>query len=193
METIISTEHSQLNIYDLDTEMLPIIDKCIMDVDNELMVKPEIIVYGKVCRQNRSVNFYSDTAGEYNYSTSKTPSKKLHPSLRELLLYVNTKFDSNYNGILINKYSGGTDYIGKHSDDERTLDKNNGVILISYGETRKFRIRDKATNTIIADVETDPLKIIQMSGKFQKEFTHEIPIEKTKKGIRYSFTFRKHS
>jgi len=31
-----------------------------------------------------------------------------------------------------------------------------------------------------------------MSGNFQKEFTHEIPIEKRVKGERYSFTFRQH-
>ena len=36
-------------------------------------------------------------------------------------------------------------------------------------------------------------KIIHMGGEFQREFTHEIPIEKKKQGLRYSFTFRHHS
>jgi len=31
-----------------------------------------------------------------------------------------------------------------------------------------------------------------MVGNFQKEFTHEIPIEKKVKGTRFSFTFRRH-
>ena len=31
-----------------------------------------------------------------------------------------------------------------------------------------------------------------MAGDFQKEFTHEIPIEKKVEGVRYSFTFRRH-
>ena len=31
-----------------------------------------------------------------------------------------------------------------------------------------------------------------MAGNFQKEFTHEIPIEKKVKEVRYSFTFRTH-
>ena len=31
-----------------------------------------------------------------------------------------------------------------------------------------------------------------MAGEFQKEFTHEIPMEKKKKKARISFTFRKH-
>jgi len=50
----------------------------------------------------------------------------MHYCLHELLSYVNTKFNYNYNGILINKYSGGDDYIGRHSDDERGLDAKIG-------------------------------------------------------------------
>jgi hypothetical protein len=33
-----------------------------------------------------------------------------------------------YNGILINKYANGDDFIGKHSDDEHGLDALAGVI-----------------------------------------------------------------
>ena len=39
---------------------------------------------------------------------------------------------------------------------------------------------------------TEPTKIIQMAGDFQKEFTHEIPVEKKVDSVRYSLTFRKH-
>ena len=55
---------------------------------------------------------------------------------------INTQFGTNYNGILINKYIDGNDYIGAHGDDEKNLDAGD-VIAISYGAVRKFRIRDK--------------------------------------------------
>jgi alkylated DNA repair dioxygenase AlkB len=61
-------------------------------------------------------------------------------------------FNTNYNGILVNKYKSGEDYISKHSDDEKNLD-DSGVISISYGATRKFRIRDKKTNVIVKDTD----------------------------------------
>ena len=32
-----------------------------------------------------------------------------------------------------------------------------------------------------------------MEGDWQKEFTHEIPVQKICKEVRYSFTFRKHN
>lgn len=192
MTVVLQTKSSALILHDIDAEIFELIKTCIEAVDSELDLNLEIIVFGNVCRQHRSVGFYSDTSKGYNYSSSKTPAKKMHPCLRELLIYINDKFDYNYNGILINKYDGGEDNIGKHSDDENGLDSRVGVIAISYGAVRKFRIRNKMTGKIVIDVPTNPNKIIQMAGDFQKEFTHEIPVEKKVKGVRYSFTFRRH-
>ena len=67
-----------------------------------------------------------------------------------------------------------------------------GVVAISYGSSRIFRIRDKKTKTIVNDFYTENNSILHMGGDFQKEFTHEIPIEKGIIEPRYSFTFRKH-
>ena len=105
---------------------------------------------------------------------------------------INTQFGTNYNGILVNKYEEGNTYIGDHSDDEKNLDKG-GVISISYGAVRKFRVRDKFTKKIIMDIPTMSNSIIHMGGDFQKEFTHGIPVEKKVTGVRYSLTFRTHT
>lgn len=109
-----------------------------------------------------------------------------------LLNSVNEKLSSDFNGILINKYIDGTQNIGTHSDDEENLG-NIGVCAISYGATRNFRIRNKFTKKIVENVDTKDDEIILMEGDFQKEFTHEIPVQKKVKDMRYSFTFRKHN
>ena len=192
MTTILKTNTSSLIIHNLEENIEKLLEECVSIIDYELNINPEIIIFGKKCKQHRSVGFYSDISRGYNYSTSKTSAKKMHPCLRELLIYVNDKFNYDFNGILINKYLNGLDYIGKHSDDERNLDKTVGVVALSYGATRKFRIRNKFTNKIVIDLLSEKNKIIQMTGDFQNEFTHEIPIEKNIKDIRYSFTFRKH-
>jgi len=119
-------------------------------------------------------------------------TKPLTENLQKLLDFVNKKFKSKFNGILVNKYKDGNDYLGAHADSESGLDEKCGVIAISYGATRKFRIREKKTNQIVRDVPTMTNQIIQMAGDFQKEFKHEIPKEKRVKETRYSFTFRKH-
>jgi len=192
MTTILKTNTSSLIIHNLEENIEKLLEECVSIIDYELNINPEITIFGKKCKQHRSVGFYSDILRGYNYSTSKTPAKKMHPCLRKLLIYVNDKFNHDFNGILINKYLNGLDYIGKHSDDERNLDKTVGVVALSYGATRKFRIRNKFTNKIIIDLPSEKNKIIQMIGDFQNEFTHEIPIEKNIKDVRYSFTFRKH-
>jgi alkylated DNA repair dioxygenase AlkB len=119
-------------------------------------------------------------------------SKPMHPCLLQLLDFMNSKFNYCYNGILINKYIGGEDYISAHSDDERGLDTQVGVVAISYGAVRTFRIRNKDNGQIVVNVPTNSAKILQMAGDFQKEFTHEIPVEKKITGTRFSFTFRRH-
>jgi alkylated DNA repair dioxygenase AlkB len=67
-----------------------------------------------------------------------------------------------------------------------------GVVSVSFGASRKFRIRDKATNNIVIDIPTNSNEILIMGGDFQKEFTHEVPVEKKITTARISFTFRKH-
>jgi alkylated DNA repair dioxygenase AlkB len=192
MTTLLQTQKSSLIIHDLDDDMVQLIEECIEKIEPELLINPPIILYGKQCYQHRSIMFYSNTSIGYYYSGKLMASKKLHKCLADLLDYINKKFNFDYNGILINKYCNGADYIGKHSDDEKGLDSCIGVVALSYGAVRKFRIRNKITDKIEIDIPTEPNKIIQMKGDFQKEFTHEIPPEKKITEPRYSFTFRKH-
>ena len=110
----------------------------------------------------------------------------------ELLLVINMVIGAEFNGILVNKYIDGNDYISAHSDDETGLDSV-GVISISYGSERKFRIRNKETKEIMCDESTTHCSILHMGGDFQKLYTHEIPIQKKIKEPRISFTFRKHN
>jgi len=191
MQIIIETDKSFLKQYDLPEKFNKIIKNITQEINDKLLVNPPIIVYGKKCHQHRSVAFYSNESIGYRYSGQLAKSKELTENLKLILDYINKKFNAKFNGILVNKYSKGTDYIGRHSDDESSLSKI-GVIAISFGVVRKFRIRDKNTKKIVKDIPTLSNKILHMGGEFQKEFTHEIPIERKVKGIRWSFTFRKH-
>ena len=191
MQSLIKTEKSFLNVYSCE-EYTDLITKCINEVKSELLVKPPIQLYGKTVYQQRSIGFFSDESIGYYYSGQLAKSKPLQEYSEELMKIINARFNTNYNGILVNKYDDGNNYIGDHSDDEKNLDKG-GVIAISYGAVRKFRIREKISKKIIMDIPTTSNSIIHMGGDFQKEFTHGIPVEKKVKDERYSLTFRKHT
>ena len=187
--TLLQTTDSFLSTYTLGEPEL--IEKCVNEVKDKLVPRPEFILYDKVCHQNRNLAFFSNTSSGYKYSTYVAKSIPLTPSLEKLLTLVNLYHNTEFNGILVNEYVNGSDYIGPHSDEERCLDKI-GVVAVSFGVSRTFRIRDKKTKKIVLDLDTTSGQFIQMGGKFQQEFTHEIPIQKKIQGTRFSFTFRKH-
>ncbi len=187
---LIQTKKSHLTVQKFtDTDL---VKDCITDIANRLLKNPQIVVYGKICHQHRSIGFFSNDSIGYHYSNQLAKSQPLTDNLQELLDQVNELYQADFNGILINKYENGCDYISAHSDDEKDL-SNIGVISLSYGATRKFRIRDKMTKKIVKDIPLIEYEIVQMGGDFQKEFTHEIPMEKKITAPRYSFTFRKHN
>ena len=168
-----------------------LIERCVAETVDLLQVKPPLI-FGKTAKQPRNVGFFSDTSIGYKYSTTLMPSIPLTEGLKELLDSANSLFpDANFNRILVNTYQDGNDTIGRHSDTEKDL-SSIGVLAISYGAVRKFRIRDKA-GKIVMDIPTLSSSILHMAGEFQKEFTREIPIEKKIKTPRTSFTFRSHA
>ena len=168
-----------------------LLERCIHDSQPQLETRPEIIVYGKKCKQHRNVGFFSDESSGYRYSNRIMKSIQLSAAMTEILDTVNRMLGSDFNGILVNQYIDGSDYISAHSDDEVGLDVI-GVVSISYGSERTFRIRDKATKGVLCDVNMTHCSIVQMGGKFQALYTHEIPIQKKVKDSRISFTFRKH-
>ena len=169
-----------------------LLDQCVSYVEPQLEERPEIIIYGKTCKQARNVGFFSDTSIGYKYSKKIMRSKPLTNCMTELLVIINKMMCAEFNGVLVNKYMDGSDYISAHSDDETSLDNTIGVVSISYGTERIFRIRNKNDKTIICDEPTTHCGILHMGGNFQKVYTHEIPIQKKIKESRISFTFRKH-
>ena len=190
MTRLIKTDTSQLITYNMSDHKY-LIDNCIDYITSRLHHNPQIYIYGKKCYQRRSIAFFSNDSKGYKYSGQIEKSQSLDINLINLLNFINKKFNSDFNGILVNKYKDGNDYISDHSDNENEI-SDKGVISISYGAVRKFRIRDKYSKKIIMDIPTESYQIMQMDGNFQNEFLHGIPIEKKVKESRISFTFRKH-
>ena len=143
MQQYIKTNTSFLNVYPYN-ENQELIEKCIEEFKNNLLVKPPIKLYGKIVHQQRNIGFFSDESIGYYYSNQLAQSKPLQHNMSKLMKLINERFETKYNGILVNYYEDGTNYIGDHSDDEKNLDIG-GMVCISYDAVRKFRIRDKLT------------------------------------------------
>ncbi len=190
----INTPTSKLSVEILISPAVAAADMITL-MDLPLIEKPEIRIYGKVCRQQRNVGFFAAPGVPgYKYSGQQTTVTDIaqHPILQRYLDLINDVTGGSFNGVLVNLYKDGTQYISAHSDDERGLDDAVGVASISFGATRTFRIRDKATKAIVVDVQHEAGQMMVMSGAFQREYTHEIPVQKRIRQPRISLTFRRH-
>ena len=170
----------------LDSDVL--LTNCIDDVKDLLIINPTVKIYGRESIQHRSIGFFSNDSIGYRYSGQLAKSQPLTQNLTEILQMINTKFGTHFNGILVNKYENGLDYIGAHSD--VGVDD---VVSVSFGAVRTFRIRNKTTKKMVVDIPTISGGIIYMSDDFQKAHTHEIPKQTKVKEVRFSLTFRYHS
>ena len=192
-EILIDTGKSKLLLYPnfIGDKLVEYTD---LSMQLPLIERPEIRIFGKICHQQRNVGFFAmPGVSGYKYSGQQTTVIDIrnHIFLQDIMSKVNTVLDSEFNGVLVNLYENGERYISSHSDDEAGLSPV-GVAAIAMGAVRTFRIRDKKTKTIIKDIAHNPGDLLIMTGEFQKEFKHEIPIEKTVKNARVSLTFRMH-
>ena len=72
--------------------------------------------------------------------------------------YAETKFNS----CLLNLYHNGNEGMGWHSDDEKSLGKNNTIASLSFGAERKFSFKHKQTKqTISLVLQHDSLLIMK--------------------------------
>ena len=176
-----------------------VIDAVVADAKCELTVKPPIFFLGEERRQQRNVGFFSNESSGYAYSGQKIDAKPLSDSMHKILRILSDEYGIEFNGLLVNQYCDGNEYVSPHGDDEKGLDKGAGVVILSWGTKRLFRLRKKAPSerpkdpVVYKGVETLPYYALQMEGdEFQKMLKHEIPVQKRVKAERVSITARRH-
>ena len=100
----------------------------------------------------------------------------------------------SYNGdsfayALVHIYRDGTDVIGWHNDREAL---NTPVLSLSFGATRKFRIRGiDETKGWEDELDLEPGSLVYMKPGMQRRYKHCVPQQKRVKGPRINLTFRK--
>jgi alkylated DNA repair dioxygenase AlkB len=179
IDTPIQTELSYLKIYEFSNPEL--IREAINETKDKLNTS-----------SNRRVGFFSDAyKGFYYYGKIKiTESQPLTTSIASLIDIANNQFETDYNGIIINEYETGANFIEKHSDSKNHPDI--GVIILSHGVTRNFRVFNKKNNKKILDVPLIENQAIHMGGCFQTEFTHDVQQDLSIKEARYSISYHKY-
>lgn len=147
----------------------------------------------------KTPRFHKNFGVKYNFSNMNVEFSEEIPEILGIFLkYVNniekkqseTEFEE-YNGILVNWYPEGKDYIGYHSDDEKGL--NGNIWTISLGGTRKFKLQSKNRtdkDDYSFDVKNGDI-IVMCESDTQKFYKHSITKTKKKVEPRISITIRR--
>jgi alkylated DNA repair dioxygenase AlkB len=146
----------------------------------------------KIFGKDHPVPRYLQAFGvDYNFSKSEHKSLPITDTyLLKLQEYVHT-LDSNYkyNGILVNWYRDGNDYIGPHSDDESELKEGSNIYSFTFGATRDFLFKSKTNKSRVIIPLMDNTMLI-MGGDTQKNWTHGVPKRLKCKESRINVTIR---
>lgn len=147
-----------------------------------------ITVFGK---QHKVPRFLKAYGQDYHFSNENHTAEPIKdPFLLKLLHHVwMEEKNTSANGILVNWYRDGNDYIGPHSDDEKTLIPGAPIYSFSFGAERDFVLKNKKTKECFVFKLKDNTVCI-MGGDCQKEFTHTIPKRLKCKERRINVTIR---
>ena len=196
--------NAELVEYDM-SEHASVISDAVESVRGSLDVRPTLPgMFGKEARMNRNHGFFCEPGVSHGYFFSRqlAAAKPITDVMASILDIVNSKFGKVYNGVLVNEYMDGEDYISDHRDNEVGLTSGQDVIAISWGASRTLRIkvwddvnnapRTKREGGWVCDAKTKSCTALQMKGSdFQRVLSHGVPKQKNA-GRRVSLTFRKH-
>ena len=149
----------------------------------------EAVIFGKHIVTARKVAWYGDSDFSYTYSGKTKQALRWTSELAGLKRLVERESGTSYNSCLLNLYHNGSEGMGWHSDDERTLLRNASIASVSLGAERKFSFRHKLTKETLS-VLLESGSLLVMKEETQTHWQHCIP--KTKRVLmpRINLTFR---
>ena len=104
----------------------------------------------------------------------------------------------DYNAVVANWYTSGSDHIGWHGDKEAQIDADSApIVSVSFGADRRFQVRNEASQELVfCEALKDGDCVVMGGPRFQHRFKHRVPKMTAKRdghvGPRINLTVRKY-
>jgi alkylated DNA repair dioxygenase AlkB len=164
------------------------------DLFNQLLAttpwqQDEVVIFGQRRILPRKVAWMGDAGFTYSYSgTSKTTSP-WSPALWLIRERVEQQCAHRFNSCLLNLYHDGSEGMGWHSDDEKTLGRNPVIASVSFGAERIFKLKHRKSGEVVSVLLEDG-SLLVMKGETQHHWVHTMPKTKKITTPRINLTFR---
>ncbi len=147
-------------------------------------------LFGKTYITDRKVAWYAEKPFIYRYSGQSKIALPFSPTLLDIKSRVEKLTGSAYDACLLNYYHNGSEGMGWHSDNEKSISPNSSIASVSLGATRKFQFKHK-TQGLKLDLILDSGSVLDMREETQEFWLHALPKSKKIAGARINLTFRK--
>ena len=156
--------------------------------------RPTLRLYGREHVIPRAQVWMGDPEARYRYSGRDFRPEPWHPAvaaLRDLVIanLADQGVQAGFNSALLNRYAGGEERMGWHSDDEPELGPDPLIAAVTLGAERplRFRWRDRRGPAFNAWLTHDSLLV--MGPGVQRTMQHAL-LPRRIPGLRISLTFR---
>ncbi|HEX7374644.1 MAG TPA: alpha-ketoglutarate-dependent dioxygenase AlkB [Steroidobacteraceae bacterium] len=150
----------------------------------------EIVIFGQSRRVPRLVAWHGDPGAGYTYSGTFHEPQPWTPELETIRRRVQHLCSHPFNSVLANLYRDGRDGMGWHADDEPELGRNPAIASVSFGATRRFRLRHRRNALEPVTLPLASGSLLLMSGALQHHWVHALPKTAVPVGERLNLTFR---
>ncbi len=147
-----------------------------------------IKLFGREVLEPRLVSYHGTVA--YSYSGKENELLTYTKTLIALKEDMQQLCEAEFNGVLCNLYRNGVDYMGKHSDNEKSLGKEPLIASVSLGAARRFDFMHKKSQEKVK-LELGHGDVLIMAGATQDNWHHTLPKQLRVSSERINLTFRK--
>lgn len=149
--------------------------------------QPSIRMFGKQIQIPRLTCWMGE--GSYTYSGHKNIPVATPAIITQIQSWVESYTGAKFNSVLANYYRDGSDSVSWHSDNEPELDREPMIASLSFGASRDFGIKSKATGER-STLTLGHGDLVVMSGRSQLDYLHCVPKTTKKVSARVNLTFR---
>lgn len=175
-----------MTLHELDNEIL-LIDQLIEDHRTLFETTLKEVEWDHSMKARKTASF----GVPYDYSNMSYDAVEIPGFLQEIIPLVASKIGFIPNNCLINYYYEESSSMGFHSDMTDQLDEHTGICIVSLGNPRTMRFRNKEQKEVTNDFILNPGSLFLMSQEVQKYWDHAIRKSSGPDSERISLTFRR--
>ncbi|TAF43903.1 MAG: alpha-ketoglutarate-dependent dioxygenase AlkB [Sphingobacteriales bacterium] len=158
-------------------------------INNIAWQNDEVYMFGKHIITQRKVAWYANDGKSYAYANTTKMALPFTPLLLEIKAIAEKITQTKFNSCLLNLYHNGSQGMGWHSDNEKSILANSTIASFSFGADRRFTFKHKTSKQTI-NILLHHGSMLLMKNTTQAKWWHSLPKSKKINAPRINLTFR---